>query len=55
MIRSCSFIRRLSATIDLAPTGPSSLASVVKKCASINNTTFMEGRVGKVAFGNKTV
>ena len=54
MIRSCCFIRRLSATIALAPPGPSSLASVVNKCASSNSRFFMGGRVDKVALGNKT-
>jgi hypothetical protein len=43
LMRSCCFIRRLSATIALAPPGPSGLATVVIAASNISRP-FMVGR-----------
>jgi hypothetical protein len=40
MTRSCCFMRRLSATMALAPPGPSSLATVVDRCTRSTSRSF---------------
>jgi hypothetical protein len=49
------FLRRLSATMALAPSGPRRLVSVAKEMGEQHQQILHGGvLVGKVAFGNKT-